>query len=487
MADEIAQVCEMELNGVKMVFKASLEVAAFMARAIKAMFNFGVKTKGKIDDSKLKEPGKKDIRDIFKLSEGAPPQALDIREVDIDEVIRVATSKGLHYCECVDFTPNDGLVPLMIPAQEAAVWGQIYKAVASMRLDEDKQSVNDYGHQIAEEEEKLLSCTDPKEKEKIETKIENLKQAKDEVQQWVDYGEDVVNGEKVTDSFQEFLKKSEGTDFEKNPEVAMAEYEKGVEIGAKFSISESFQPVRDKNYMPNSKVMFYVPNIGAIVTREFKQDDIGLVYSNYSVKTQNGEIYTCSDKDMTKEKWNSTELPKLMDKAGVLEETQCRAFKTEEKLQAYLQYHGKVKSPAEENIEKRLKEGKEVFSSAEAKAEVLNAVSEQKKGFASANVTGTDVDIICDPEMLVRENGKLCMILSDDERLEFSSTKNEGIVNGKAKFTIDEKSKPTFVKRTKRAVTNIFITPEEAQSKIKEVMGEGIANTASHVRSATKR
>ena len=236
MADEIAQVCEMELNGVKMVFKASLEVAAFMARAIKAMFNFGVKTKGKIDDSKLKEPGKKDIRDIFKLSEGAPPQALDIREVDIDEVIRVATSKGLHYCECVDFTPNDGLVPLMIPAQEAAVWGQIYKAVASMRLDEDKQSVNDYGHQIAEEEEKLLSCTDPKEKEKIETKIENLKQAKDEVQQWVDYGEDVVNGEKVTDSFQEFLKKSEGTDFEKNPEVAMAEYEKGVEIGAKFSM-----------------------------------------------------------------------------------------------------------------------------------------------------------------------------------------------------------------------------------------------------------
>ena len=40
------------------------------------------------------------------------------------------------------------------------------------------------------------------------------------VQQWVDYGEDVVNGEKVTDSFQEFLKKSEGTDFEKNPEPA---------------------------------------------------------------------------------------------------------------------------------------------------------------------------------------------------------------------------------------------------------------------------
>ena len=79
------------------------------------------------------------------------------------------------------------------------------------------------------------------------------------------------------------------------------------------------------------------------------------------------------------------------------------------------------------------------------------------------------------------------MILSDDERLEFSSTKNEGIANGKAKFTIDEKSRPTFVKKTDRAVTNIFITPEEAQNKIKEVMGEGVANTVSPVRPATKR
>ena len=45
---------------------------------------------------------------------------------------------------------------------------------------------------------------------------------------------------------------------------------------------------------------------------------------------------------MTKDKWNRTELPKLMDKAGVLEETQCRAFNTEEKLKAYLEYHGKI-------------------------------------------------------------------------------------------------------------------------------------------------
>lgn len=488
MADEIAQVCELEIQGVKMVIKATVEVAAFMARAIKAMFNQGVKTKEKIDDHKLNEPGKKErISDIFKLSEGGLPQVIEIRETDVNEVVRLATEKGLHYGECIDFIPNDGLVPLIIPAQEAAIWGQIYKAIASMRMDEDKQSVSGYDKQIAEEQEKLFNCTDAKEKENLETKLENLKQAKGEAQQWVNYDESVVSGEKCAKSFQEFLKDAKDTDFEKNPEVAMTEYNKGVEVGAKFSIKESCQPIRDKSNMPTSKVMFYVPDIGAIITREFKLDDLGLVYSNYSVKTQNGEIFTCSDKDMTTEAWNSTELPKLMDKAGVLENTQCRAFKTEERLQAYLKYHSKIKSPAEENIEKQLKEGKEVFSSAEVKAEVVNAVSEQEKGFASANITGKDVDIICDPKMLIRENGKLCLLLSDDERLEFSSTKNEGMSNGKAKFTIDENSHSTFVKTTDRAITNVHISPEEAQNKIREVIGEGVANTVSNSKAAGKR
>ena len=52
------------------------------------------------------------------------------------------------------------------------------------------------------------------------------------------------------------------------------------------------QPIRDKNYIPKSKYMFYVPDTGAIITRDFEIDaDIGVAYSNYAVKTQDGEIY----------------------------------------------------------------------------------------------------------------------------------------------------------------------------------------------------
>ena len=275
-------------------------------------------------------------------------------------------------------------------------------------------------------------------------------------------------------TIQDYIRQSEGTDFEKSPEIATAEYEKGVEIGAKIGAKESLQPIRDKNYIPKSNYMFYVPETGSIITRSFGIDqDTGVAYSKYALKTQNGEVYSCSDKDMTKDKWNRIELPKLMDKAGILEETECRAFNTEEKLKAYLEYHGKIKSPAQENVEKHLQEGKEVFHSAEAKHEIMNAVSEQNKGFASATVRNEDVELVCDPKMLTRENGRLCMRLSDDESITFSKIFGEGMTNnGMAKFCINNDSDVTFVKKTDRATTQISITTKEAQEKIKEVLGE---------------
>lgn len=497
MADEIAQVVALEVDGVKLAFKASLEVSQFLARALRALIESGKiyadERKEAKTEKELRSSGEKKISEIFKLSEGNPPQALDIRETDFDEVVRLAENNGLHYAKCIDFTPNDGLKPVMIPAQEAVVWSQIYKAVASKRLEEDKKVVTGYDKSIQEEMEKLLSCRNDEERELTETRIENLQQAKSEAKRWVDYGEDVANKEDATMTIQDYIRQSEGTDFEKSPEIATAEYEKGVEIGAKLGAKESLQPIRDKNYIPQSKYMFYVPDTGAIITRDFRIDkETGLAYSYYSLKTQEGELYRCSDKDMTKDKWNRTELPKLMDKAGILEETECRAFNTEEKLQAYLTYHGKVKSPAQENIEKQLREGKQVFSSAEAKREILNAVSEHEKGLASASVKNEALELICDPKILTRENGRLLMRLSDDESITFAKVSGEGISeNGMATFKINDESDVTFVKKTDRAKTEISISLQEAQQKVKEMLGEGIAkdltNTIAHSRSAGRR
>ena len=497
MADDVAQVLAMEVDGVKLVFKASLEVAEFLARALRALIRSGsnkmAESKENRAEKKLNSGGEKFVTDIYKLSEGNPPQVLEIREADFDLVTKMASEKGMHFAKTSDFISNDGLRPILIPAHEAVVWSEIYKSVSGLRLEADRKIVSGYDKHINEEMEKLLNCKNDAEREQTETRIENLQQAKSEAEKWVDYDEAVASKEDNTITIQDYIRQSEGTDFAKNPEIAMAEYEKGVELGAKIGAKESLQPIRDSNYVPESKYMFYVPDTGAIITRNFGIDpDTGVAYSSYAVKTQNGEIYRCSDKDMTKDKWNRTELPKLMDKAGVLEETECRAFNTEEKLKAYLQYHGKIKSPAQENVEKRLREGKEVFSSAEVKHEVLNSVSEHKKGFASASVKNENVELVCDPKMLTRQNGRLCMRLSNDESSTFAKIFGEGMTNnGMAKFSINDDSDVTFVKKTDRAKTEINISTKEAQQKINEVLGEAVGitkdNAVTHNRPAGRR
>ena len=83
MADDVAQVLTMEVDGVKLVFKASLEVAAFLARALRALIRSSSKmmaeSKENRAEKKLNSGGEKYVTDIYKLSEGNPPQVLEIR------------------------------------------------------------------------------------------------------------------------------------------------------------------------------------------------------------------------------------------------------------------------------------------------------------------------------------------------------------------------------------------------------------------------
>lgn len=493
MADEIAQACQLELEGIKMVVKGSVSVAQFIFRALKA-FVEAEKTKHeerheKRHEKRLNRAGEKTFKQMLELCEGNPPQALSVRETDFDEVMRQAEEQGLHYHMAVDFIPNDGMVPIIIPPQEAALWGQIYKAVASRRLEEDKKVVNIYDKLINEEKEKLLNEKDPEKKKKIETKIENLEQAKQEAAKWVDYDEEVIKKDDPTISLQEYLMQSKGTDFEKSPEVAMAEHVEGVEIGQSISAKECFQPIRDKSLMPESKLMFYLPEQGAIVTREFHLDkETNLVYSEYSLKTEKGEILTFTDKDTTKELWNQKTLPQLLDGAGILEGTQCRAFDDSEKLERFMKYHDKIASPSEKKVKKALEEGKEVFSKAEAKDEIIDFVSENEKGLASAPTTGNTVEIICNPAELTREKGKLHYKLSDDESIVFSHVFDENLApNAMVKFSINDQSGAVFVKKTDGAITAISISPDTVLGKIKESKGEGIAEMASAIKSTVKR
>ena len=119
-------------------------------------------------------------------------------------------------------------------------------------------------------------------------------------------------------------------------------------------------------------------------------------------------------------------------------------------------------------------------------------MSEHKKGFASASVKNENVELVCDPKMLTRQNGRLCMRLSDDESITFAKIFGEGMTNnGMAKFSINDDSDVTFVKKTERAKTEVNISTKEAQQKINEVLGETVGitkdNAVTHNRPAGRR
>lgn len=462
MADEIAQVMSIEMEGIKFAVKGFLEVGSYALRLLRALLN---SARNKFEN---RSGNRKDYKKIIELSDG-PIQIFNIRETEWEKVEKEAKKLGLYWCKCVDFVPGDGLKPIAVPAQFASAFAALQKSVAESSLVEDKKEMSEIEQQINECKEKLLAEQDPEKIHQLEVKIENLTQSQKEKQAWVDYNNGVISGEIKPMSLPEYLAQAKGTEFEKNPEAAVELYDKGVDIGEKKSAKELFQPIRSSDSIPKDSITFYDPKNEITVDRNFKMDDDGIVFSEYSFKTKNGELVAFSDKNMTKHEWNNTILPKLLDKAGILEGTALECYPSRNDLQIVTAYRDKLKSKAEKNIEKKLSEGKSVFSNAEAKNEVVNAISEQKKGFASASRNDGDIEFVCSPYALTKENGKLCFHLSDTETIMFGGTKDESVVNGnQCKFSIEKNQTVSLVSRDGKSSATTFISATEAANKVKE-------------------
>lgn len=460
MADEMAQICQLEIQGVTFVVKGTVAAAQAIMRMLKEIFNVSRDFKHWAEDKSLHHAGEKyKLSDILKLSEGGPPELLSVRDVVVDEVMAQAKAKGLHFARAIDFDKDDGETPILIPPQEATAFAAIYKAVCQKQLVEDRAALEGHNKNVAETEEKLLGKTEnavgglnpelKAEIDKLHVQLENYKQARDEAAKWVEYGENVINSENLTISLMDYLKMAKGTEFETNPEKAMAEWNMGVEMGKEMTLKELLQPVRDKSCMPESKMSFYVPKLGALITRVFNEDkEAGLVYSTYALKTDKGEVVEFSDRNMTAQYWNDKVLPDMLDKAGSLEGTLCRVFDTQEKAMDYGKYHDKVTPQSEIDIINKVKAGEPVFSSAENEQEIKRAVSETEKIRNSAKMNSTNITIMAEPHQLTRQGGKLVLHLSATETLLFGSVQNEHIENGRCVFEIGEKDEVFHVKQS---------------------------------------
>lgn len=428
MADEIAQVCQVEINGVTMVVKGGVEVAAFLLKVFKALYNLNKEHKQKIEREEeknrlniLRKPGEKEsFKEIMELAseQNGTPQCISVPEKKLEELKRMLEKNGVRYFQTVDFNPNDGKKPILIPPGDMVMAGPIIKSILEDYVQESEQRRGEYEDKIKDAEEKYKNASE-EEKKVLEKDIENLTQAHDEVQKEIDGTVEILEKEEYCMSFQEYLAQSKGTDFEKDPDKAVTEYENGVEIGQKFPAKECMQPVRDKGLMPESKLMFYLPDTGITITREFSLDDKDVVYCHYSLKNDVGEIYEFTDKDITRKDWNEKVLPELLDKAEILETTPCRVFGKEESLIAYQQYHNQTKPKSEENIEKKKKADEESFSNADVKEKMEEAVLQSGKALASAPEKDNQISFEVETKRVTLQKGKLQVELDNGDAILF--------------------------------------------------------------------
>ena len=447
MADDVAQVIALEVEGIKFAIKGTLKVASYFLQAMTALFNFSKEKYADHKEKKLEAPGEHDLKDIHKLSNGTP-QVIQVDNQFLNEVLESATKNGLRFTKPIDFDATDNQTPICIPAQDFPMFAAILENKMHKKVDESNTVIKAYDSEIRELREKIFHEHNPKKKETMEIKLENMEQARNEIQNTVDTMKNrMENG--LGMSFMEYLQTAKGTEFEKDPEKAMYEYMHGVDIAPSFSAKECMQPIRSKDLMPDSKVRFYVPEIGVTVTRNFEIEN-NIVYSNYSFKTDSGEMYEFTDKDMTKEKWNDEVLPNLFDKAGILENTQCRTFDSKERLEKYARFFNKLTPPSEKKVQVDSRTGELVFSSAEVKAAIEKAVNDKTKGLASANITNSfdTVSFTVPQDKIYMDKGRLSFDFQDKTyRLDGDLPQINSMDGGNITFTVKKSDSFKFASK----------------------------------------
>ena len=429
MSDEVAQVIQLEIQGITMVVKASLQVGSWLIRALNAMIQHN-------NENVLNKSGGKSLKDMLQLSAPGMPQIIKIPEKYANEILQKAKANGLRFCSVADLDLTDGKMPVVITQQEAVVFSEIVSSYLMRDIHKQESNIKDYDKLIAEKSEEILHANQ-QDKEKLQVEIENLKQARDEANEFVK--DTKATKENPITSFQDYLMGAVGTEFEKDPDKAMSEYAQGVELVKKFDAKECLQPVRHEEMMPETRMKFYLPETGMEITRTFQMDEkTKIVYSTYSLKTEKGEIHEFSDRGITKENWNSEIIGQLMDKAGITEETKCCVFTSEEALNTYKEKHDQIKPLSETNIEHKQHEQDVGFQKADVQNEVKNAAKENLKLRTSASAASNSVTYDFDKEKIIQENGKLKILLSEDASLEISGISKGKIENGKASITLDQ-------------------------------------------------
>ena len=482
MADEIAQVVEMEYKGMYYLFKGTKSMIAMMATAVKALTDH-------YHEKYLNKEGNCDWRKMQEISKGTPPILEFPKEMFIERVISTdekgreirksdfdlyCEKYGLRYCIMPDLNPNDDYIPVAVPMQDVGIHKEQIKAVMQRRIltEEDKDKALD--EKIHMVKEKISNASTEKEKQKAESELVMLLDAKAQNQDLLRESRAKAEHDNEID-FAEYLKQGKGTIFEADPEKALQQHAM-CGIVREYTPYDCMWPIRDEAHVPDSKELFYSQTSSDdkihVIKREFNKDEQGHIYSEYKVRlTGSSEVKVYSDYGMSKEQWKN-QIPQILKDAGLENEQKTAVIQSEERFKKYQDYveANFKQAPV---MEQETKEQNYSTKEAEHFVKGHNKEVADKRDYEETLYSTVTV-----PVAKVMPDGEevMCLELS------------EGLVKGVMIQHVDEKTASVFLKDDatysviKADGSSKDMTGSEIMKSVNDSMKEAIARTVGRSR-----
>lgn len=464
MADEIAQVVEMEYKGAYYLFKGTKATIAMFAKAVKALMDHH-------HTKYLNKEGNCDWKKMQEISKGTPPILEFPKEMFEEKIIQTnrdgsvvkksdfdlyCEKYGLRYCIMPDLNPNDDYIPVAVPTQDVGIHKEQIKAVMERRIitEEDKDRVLD--EKIVAAKERIANATTEEEKKEAEEELTMLLDAKVQNQDLLKESKEKAEHDNEID-FAEYLKQGEGTLFETDPEKALHQDEV-CGIVREYTPYDCMWPVRDEDHIPESGELFYSQTTSDekihMIKREFKRDEHENIYSEYRIRMPgSSEVKVYSDYGMSKDQWKK-QIPQMLKEAGLENEVKTAVVQSEDRFKKYQEYvEANFKNAPSESEEQK---EEKPYSSEESKKFVKehNKELKDKKDYEESLYSTVTVPVA---KLMPDGEEVMCMELS------------EGLVKGVMIQDMDEKTAKVFIKDD---ATYSVVKPD---GTTKEMLGSDIS------------
>ncbi len=441
MADEIAQVVDLEYKGIYYLLKGTKEMVAVMAAWIKSLSEWQHK-------KMLDKPGSCSWQKIQEVSEGMAP-LLEFPKEMFEETIDITNDpdvKGsglvspfeyyceknkLRYCIMPDLNPDDDYIPVAVPAQDFGIHDEQIKAYMRKRVEAEEEKDKSYDEKIALAKEKLESAETKEEKDELLKEIEALEEGKAENGGLLLESKEKMDKNNILE-FADYLKQAKDSDIYDNPELALMQA-KTCGMVREFMPKDCMYPIRDQGLIPESKEIYYSQKTGddglLTVKRSFEVDDTGLAYSVYEITDPvSGAMFEpVSDRGLSLEAWNE-KLSGILKKAGMMKDQKVTVIRSEENLNDYI-------LGLDTNFTKAPEEGQDISSEARIMIDKAREDAKQREAYARSFYSTVTVP----SEAIMPSENRILSLELDDGLVEGVSLLNIDSDNAKISIRSDEK------------------------------------------------